>query len=94
MKVVAHERRGFGYRRPVQMGGVNHKKRFRLYREETLAVRASAVASELSRLWRRRWVPTVTNADWSLDFVSDHATSGRRFRVLTVVDDCTRARKI
>jgi putative transposase len=27
---------------------------------------------------------------WSLDFVSDQLTDGRRFRVLTVVDDCTR----
>jgi transposase InsO family protein len=27
---------------------------------------------------------------WSLDFVSDQLTDGRRFRILTVVDDCTR----
>jgi transposase InsO family protein len=27
---------------------------------------------------------------WSLDFVSDQFTDGRRFRVLAVVDDCTR----
>ncbi len=27
---------------------------------------------------------------WSLDFVSDQLTDGRRFRVLTIVDDCTR----
>ncbi len=30
------------------------------------------------------------NQRWSLDFVSDQLTDGRRFRVLTVVDDCTR----
>jgi putative transposase len=27
---------------------------------------------------------------WSLDFVSDQLTDGRRFRVLAIVDDCTR----
>jgi putative transposase len=27
---------------------------------------------------------------WSLDFVSDQLTDRRRFRILTVVDDCTR----
>jgi putative transposase len=27
---------------------------------------------------------------WSLDFVSDQLIDGRRFRILTVVDDCTR----
>jgi putative transposase len=32
----------------------------------------------------------MPNQRWSLDFVSDQLTDGRRFRVLTVVDDCTR----
>ncbi|CCM79565.1 hypothetical protein BN77_p10858 [Rhizobium mesoamericanum STM3625] len=32
----------------------------------------------------------AANYRWSLDFVSDQLTDGRRFRVLTVVDDCTR----
>jgi putative transposase len=35
-------------------------------------------------------VPMAPNERWSLDFVSDQLTDGRRFRVLTVVDDCTR----
>jgi putative transposase len=35
-------------------------------------------------------VPMLANDRWSLDFVSDQLTDGRRFRVLTVVDDCTR----
>ncbi len=32
----------------------------------------------------------LPNQRWSLDFVSDQLTDGRRFLVLTVVDDCTR----
>lgn len=35
-------------------------------------------------------VPMTPNDRWSLDFVSDQLTDGRRFRILTVVDDCTR----
>jgi putative transposase len=35
-------------------------------------------------------VPLRPNERWSLDFVSDQLTDGRRFRILTIVDDCTR----
>jgi putative transposase len=34
--------------------------------------------------------PLAPNQRWSLDFVSDQLTDGRRFRILAVVDDCTR----
>jgi putative transposase len=34
-------------------------------------------------------VPQEPNQRWSLDFVSD-TLDGRRFRILVVVDDCTR----
>ena len=35
-------------------------------------------------------LPQGPNQRWSLDFVSDALASGRRFRVLAVVDDFTR----
>jgi len=35
-------------------------------------------------------IPLAPNQRWPLDFVSDQLTDCRRFRVLTVVDDCTR----
>ena len=35
-------------------------------------------------------MPDRADARWSLDFVSDTFTDGRRFRVLAVVDDYTR----
>jgi putative transposase len=35
-------------------------------------------------------LPSAPNERWSLDFVSDQLNDGRRFRVLAVVDDCTR----
>jgi putative transposase len=34
--------------------------------------------------------PIRPNERWSLDFVSDQMTDGRRFRILAVVDHCTR----
>ena len=35
-------------------------------------------------------VPMAPNEPWSLDFVMDTLVSGRRFRILTLVDDFTR----
>ncbi len=35
-------------------------------------------------------LPQGPNQRWSLDFVSDSLTDGRRFRILAVVDDFTR----
>ena len=34
-------------------------------------------------------MPLRPDERWSLDFVSDPLTDGRRFRILTIVDDCT-----
>ena len=35
-------------------------------------------------------IPMRPNERWSLDFVTDQMTDGRRFRILAIVDDCTR----
>ena len=69
---------------------VNHKKLFRLYREERLAVRRRGGRKRAIGTRAPMTVPMVPNDRWSLDFVSDQLTDGRRFRILTVVDDCTR----
>ena len=95
MKAIAHERRRFGYRRIhvlLKREGlvVNHKRLFRLYREEKLAVRRRGGRKRAIGTRSPMLVPRLPNQRWSLDFVSDQFTDGRRFRVLTVVDDCTR----
>lgn len=95
MKAIAHERRRFGYRRIqvlLKREGVraNHKQLFRLYREETLSVRKRGGRKRAIGTRAPMLVPLAPNERWSLDFVSDQFTDGRRFRVLTVVDDCTR----
>ena len=95
MKKVAAERRRFGYRRihiMLQRQGIemSQKKLRRLYREERLQVRRRGGRKRALGSRRPMILPTSPNERWSLDFVSDAFTDGRRFRVLAVVDDCTR----
>jgi putative transposase len=95
MKAIAIERRRFGYRRILVLLKregitVNHKRLFRLYREEKLSVRKRGGRKRALGTRAPMLVPLLPNQRWSLDFVSDQFTDCRRFRVLTVVDDCTR----
>lgn len=96
MKKVAGERRRFGYRRihlMLERQGIvmNQKKLRRLYREEKLQVRKRGGGRKRALGTRRPMLlPSSTNERWSLDFVSDALTDGRRFRVLAVVDDYSR----
>ena len=62
----------------------------RLYREEKLTVRRRGGRKRAIGTRAPIDVPLRPNERWSLDFVSDQMTDGRRFRILTVVDDCTR----
>ena len=71
---------------------MNHKKVYRLYREEKLGVRGRRGRKRALGTRALMVVPAGKNQRWSLDFVSDSFTDGRRFRVLAVVDDCTRER--
>ena len=95
MKKVSAERRRFGYRRihvMLQRQGwhINHKKLRRLYREEKLQVRKRGGRKRALGTRRPMLAPNQPNERWSLDFVSDAFTDGRRFRVLAVVDDYSR----
>jgi transposase InsO family protein len=95
LRVLAQERRRFGYRRLhilLRRDGVliNRKKAQRLYREEGLTVRQR---KGRKRAVGARMPPSVLalpNQRWSLDFVHDQLVTGRRFRVLNIVDDVTR----
>ena len=95
LKAMAAERRRFGYRRLhvlLRREGfaVNHKRLFRIYREERLMVRRRGGRKRAIGTRAPILTPLKPNERWSLDFVSDQFTDGRRFRILTVVDDCTR----
>ena len=92
---VASERRRFGYRRihvMLRRAGwqINHKKLRRLYCEDNLQVRKRGGRKRALGTRRPLLVPGRINDRWSLDFVSDAFTDGRRFRVLAVIDDYSR----
>ena len=95
LKELARVRRRFGYRRLhvfLRREGheVNHKRLFRIYREERLHVRRRGGRKRAIGTRAPMALPLMPNQRWSLDFVSDQLTDGRRFRIMTVVDDCTR----
>ena len=95
MREVASERRRFGYRRihlMLKRQGivVNLKKLRRLYREERLQVKRRGGRKRALGTRRPSLLPDAPHRRWSLDFVSDAFTDGRRFRILAVVDDFTR----
>ena len=69
---------------------LNHKKTYRLYREEQLLVRQRKRRRRAATGHLPLPAPSRRNLRWSLDFVSDQLLDGRRFRCLTVMDDCTR----
>ena len=95
LRALAQERRRFGYRRLhilLRRDGVmiNRKKTQRLYREEGLTVRRRKGRKRAVGTRTRPPVLALPNQCWSLDFVHDQLVTGRRFRVLNVVDDVTR----
>jgi putative transposase len=95
LKALAQERRRFGYRRLHVLlkreGQIVNKKRIqRIYREERLTVGRRGGRKRAIGTRRPLELPLAPNQRWSLDFVSDQMTDGRRFRILTVIDNCTR----
>ena len=69
---------------------MNQKRFRRLYREEGLAVRKRGGRKRALGMRAPIALPSRPNERWSLDFVSDSFTDGRRFRILAIVDDFTR----
>ena len=69
---------------------MNHKKLRRLYGEERLQVRRRGGRKRAVGTRAPLELPSGPNQRWSLDFVSDALSDGRRFRILAVVDDFTR----
>ena len=70
---------------------MNHKRLYRLYREEGLEVRTKKRRRKRASHVRLLVPPAQRpNERWSMDFVTDRLESGRSFRVLTVVDQFSR----
>ena len=95
LRELADQRRRFGYRRlHVLLRGegwsVNRKKTQRLYGEEGLAVRRRRSRRRIAVARTPIPRPEGPNSRWSTDFVHDQLADGRRFRVLTIIDDVTK----
>jgi putative transposase len=95
MRELALERRRFGYRRLgilLAREGItmNRKKLFRIYTEEGLKVRRRRGRKRALGTRAPMTVPQSPNQRWSLDFLSDAFSDGRRFRIFAVVDDFSR----
>jgi putative transposase len=95
LRDLANERRRFGYRRLFVLlrregepSGIN--RIYRLYREEGLTVRKRRARRKAVGTRAPILVEAKPNARWSLDFVHDQFASGRRFRILNIVDDVTK----
>lgn len=94
LRQLAEQRPSAGYRMLYlilrRTMAVNHKRVYRLYRELGLAVRRKKRKRTTAAI--RTMLPAATrpNQRWSMDFVHDVTWLGRRFRVLTVIDEFTR----
>jgi putative transposase len=94
LRALASAKPRYGYRRLHQLlrreiGAINHKGVYRLYRAEGLALRR--------RRHKRVALPrqpapaaTAPNQLWTMDFMADTLASGRCFRTLNVLDTFTR----
>jgi putative transposase len=95
LRELAAERRRFGYRRLFILLGWEGERSslnriYRLYKEEGLTVRRRKGRRKAIGARAPILVVAKPNARWSLDFVHDQMASGRRFRILNIVDDVTR----
>ncbi len=69
---------------------VNHKRVYRLYRLEGLSLQLKTRQKRVSSQRGPKPVATRPNECWSMDFMADRLVDGRRFRVLTFVDNVSR----
>lgn len=96
MTELAEVRVRYGYRRLhvlLQREGwqVNHKKIYRLYSQEGLSIRTRSPRRRRACRYRSgRGGADGINDIWAMDFMSDRLFDGHAFRILTVVDCCTR----
>jgi len=95
MKELAELRKRFGCRRLhlfLKREGlvVNHKRTERIYREERLSLRIRKRKKRASQVRVELPKATRPNELWSMDFMQDAMHSGRKFRLLTMLDTYTK----
>lgn len=85
----------YGYRRLhvllIRQGvAINHKRVFRLYSNAGLSIRRKRKKLAMAYRGKPESVEKMPNVRWSMDFVSDRLSFGRRVRVFNVIDECSR----
>jgi len=95
LRQLAEQRRRFGsprlhvlLRREGHL--INHKRTERLYREEGLSLRLKKRRKRSSQIRVTMARPERIDQQWSMDFIADSLFTGRRFRILTIVDHLSR----
>jgi putative transposase len=96
IKEIAATRVRYGYRRIhvlLRREGwpINAKTVYRLYREMGLQLRNKTPKRRVkAKLREERRPATRPNETWAMDFVHDQLATGRRLRVLTIIDTFSR----
>lgn len=68
----------------------NHKRVRRVYCELNLNIRIKPKKRLVARLKQSLSCPTQQNISWSMDFMQDALSSGRKFRTLNIIDEFNR----
>lgn len=96
IREIASTRVRYGYNRIhifLQREGwaINRKRVYRLYREEGLQLeKKKPWPYKKNKARNQRVTALEKNQCWSMDFVSDQLHNGKRFRILTVIDQFSR----
>ena len=96
IKEIAETRMRYGYRRVYVLlrregWQVNAKRIYRLYREMGLQLRNKTPRRRVRAKLREDRRPALqVNETWAMDFVHDQLATGRKLRVLTIVDTFSR----
>lgn len=69
---------------------VNHKRVYRLYKQLGLRIKRKVKKRLPARIQEKLEVPAAFTQTWSIDFMSDALSNGRKFRSFNVIDDYNR----